>query len=118
MHAINWVSRAIFASLLWFGFVHDVGGARNIALFLVWCGAVLSPLMLTKSAVMDRANRDPDSAIAEHGGNVWRIAVVQFLAWHGALASAIAWALFAVIFVVSEDLANRVREGRGDLPWA
>lgn len=118
MHAKKWIARSIVASLLWVGFVHDVDGARNVVLFWLWLGAVLSPLSLTKAYVMEQAKQDPESAIEKRIGIAWRIAVLLFLVWHGAFASAVAWAFFALIFGVREELAKRVRDGQGGLPWA
>lgn len=86
--ALIWtLINATVTALLLVGFLADVQGARNVALFYIWAVAALSTLFLIDPSKAGKPGRSVPVWLSAP----YSTAVVGFLVWHGAIAVGIAW---------------------------
>ncbi len=99
---LNWfVTTAVFDAALYFGLVHGIQGAANIAQFYIWLTFLFSWLALSDNAVRDAQNRGLPG-LPEWVFGLQNITVLAALLWYGWIWCAVAW-------LVKSILASRFR---------
>ena len=93
MRSLHWLAvQFALGACLYFGYVHDVVGARNI--LYAWIGMALLFVYLedkTDAGAIKAAGRA--RPVPTWLGRPWRLAVMAFLVWHGAWGTLIAYAI-------------------------
>lgn len=94
--ALPWLAlRTTVIGLLLLGYLGHITGAQNLALFLVWVLALLSPLALHDT--IQESWRINGPSVTRRLRIAVDIGIVLLLIWFGAQVTAVAWLVAAVV---------------------
>ena len=92
------VCNGLFVTALIYGYVYEIHGAKNIALFMAWFTIVLSPFVLIEDVYKTLPN------IVPRWLNIsYDVCVIAFMIWHGAIATAIFYIVHTFMVVVAYE---------------
>ena len=99
-NTLSWcINKAILIPTLVAGLVYNVDGALNVGVFMIWFGAVLSPLLVNDTAARMYAE-DPLRAPSAVVAVTWAF-IAGLLVWYGYMWTAVAGIVSAILVEAS-----------------
>lgn len=108
MKTIKWIMiNGIFASMLYFGLVKGVTGAKNVAFVWAWLGIFVSFLSVTDHMVNVMKNKKKS---LPRVGAAFNLLVLLTLAWFGHIITAVFYLIHIILLASMWDRIGKLQE--------
>lgn len=94
---------SVFIAAFYAGFILDIGGAKNIAIFYAWFVVVCS-LVFNTAQIIEHL-RMKGRPFYDMADNILDLLVVAVFAWFGCTITAIAFAVATILSIVAKERA-------------
>jgi len=104
IRSLRWfIGNGAFATCIYLGFVKEIKGAEDVAIFWAWALAVISIFLMSDLVINELKKKKPPVPLWLDG--IFDIIIVSVFVWFGAIATAIAYLIYFIFLQAAWEKA-------------